>query len=113
MACRVFPRLPVLGRGDYSYGIYLYGIPVQQVVRATFPTLEDPILLLLLVLVVLLPLAMLSWHLIEKPVLALRKRYSFVVRARGIEDSEESLVDAPPPPINAKTGRAISFGATN
>jgi len=26
------PKLPLFSRGDYSYGIYLYGFPVQQAV---------------------------------------------------------------------------------
>ncbi|TXC74341.1 acyltransferase [Sphingorhabdus soli] len=103
------PRLPILGRGDYSYGIYLYGIPVQQAVRATFPSIQNSVVLLIIVLVCLIPLAMFSWHIIEKPALALRKRFSFIIRARGIAPGIDSKVSAPPPVRDAK-GEVLSFG---
>ena len=105
------PRLPLLGRGDYSYGIYLYGVPVQQSVRAAFPSVESGVVLLVLVFAILIPLAMASWHFVESPMLRLRKRYSFIVRARGIARAEESQVGAPPPAVDPRTGKVISFGA--
>jgi peptidoglycan/LPS O-acetylase OafA/YrhL len=105
------PRMPLLGRGDYSYGIYLYGIPVQQAVRATFPDIQNSFTYLVLVIAILLPLAMLSWHCVERPVLGLRKRFSFIVRSRGISTDVHSAVGAPPPVVDADTGRPLSFGA--
>ena len=56
-------------RGDLSYGIYLYAFPVQQLlaVRAGYRWGVGVYLLLTLVLVV--PLALGSWFLVERPAL--------------------------------------------
>ncbi len=63
------PRLPSLEKyGDYSYGLYLYGFPVQQVVAFLRPEWA-PLQLLLLSLPLTLVLAIASWHLVEKPML--------------------------------------------
>lgn len=60
--------------GDYSYGIYIYAFPVQQSLMALHPGLE-PIQLLATATPVTLVLAMLSWHLLEKPALRIKKRW--------------------------------------
>lgn len=60
--------------GDYSYGVYLYGWPSQQLVAMNFPSmlpLENAFWSGLLALFC----GVLSWHLIERPALAL-KRFS-------------------------------------
>lgn len=59
---------------DYSYGIYVYAFPVMMAVAAVGPHLTAPALACLTLLATL-PLAALSWHLIEAPVLALAYRY--------------------------------------
>jgi peptidoglycan/LPS O-acetylase OafA/YrhL len=91
------PRLPLFSKGDYSYGIYLYGFPVQQVVRHLLPNaalLVQFAVALLLITV----FAALSWHWIEKPLLKLRSRFSFVARQRLAPDElAESLPDLPQP----------------
>jgi peptidoglycan/LPS O-acetylase OafA/YrhL len=75
------PHLPVFSKGDYSYGIYLYGFPVQQAVWSLFPTLPAFAQFVgSLTLVTLF--AACSWHAIEKPILRLRRRFSFVARER-------------------------------
>jgi peptidoglycan/LPS O-acetylase OafA/YrhL len=59
--------------GDYSYGLYLYGWPAQQVVLALKPGMsiaENQIYAGLLALAC----AALSWHFIEKSALALKGR---------------------------------------
>lgn len=60
-------------RSDLSYGIYLYGWPIQQALAALWPqagagTMLGPAL----ALSVLVALA--SWHGVEKPALALKRR---------------------------------------
>jgi len=90
------PALPVFRRGDYSYGIYLYGAPVQQAVRATFPALNDAAAYLVLALVAIVAFAAFSWHCIEKPILQLRRHFSFVARARGLAGAEEAEAGAAP-----------------
>ena len=65
--------------GDYSYGVYIYAFPVQQMLAATTPGLGIwP--MTALATVITLPLAMASWHLIEKPALALRSRWQHRTR---------------------------------
>jgi peptidoglycan/LPS O-acetylase OafA/YrhL len=59
------------GMGDYSYGIYLWGFPVQQIVAHHFPLLT-PIHNALISFCLAVFLALLSWHLVEKPALRLK-----------------------------------------
>ena len=54
--------------GDYSYGIYLWGYPAQQVVAHHLPTLA-PLANAALSLPLATVLAIASWHLVEKPAL--------------------------------------------
>ncbi|WP_429168868.1 acyltransferase family protein [Bradyrhizobium sp. i1.14.1] len=75
------PRLPLFSRGDYSYGIYLYGFPMQQVVKVWLPN-ASLVVQFAVALVLITMFAALSWHWIEKPILKLRSRFSFVARKR-------------------------------
>ena len=58
---------------DLSYGVYLYGWPVQQASHALFPAVGAFALFWPALLATLI-LAFLSWQLIEKPALALKRR---------------------------------------
>ncbi|MEO8301997.1 MAG: acyltransferase, partial [Rhizomicrobium sp.] len=55
--------------GDYSYGLYLYGYPVQQAVITLLPGMREWYWNILISLPIAATIAALSWHLIEKPVL--------------------------------------------
>ncbi len=55
--------------GDYSYGIYIYAFPVQQALLACLPGMGI-LSLVLTSTAIVLPLAMMSWHLIEKRAIA-------------------------------------------
>ncbi|ANN60778.1 acyltransferase [Mesorhizobium loti] len=88
------PRIPIYGRGDYSYGIYLYGYPFQQALVTLFPKLTSPWLHFGISMVLVTGVAMLSWHFIEKPTLGLRRKYSFTAR-KG--DAKEELPTAAAP----------------
>lgn len=66
-------RLSHVRRHDYSYGIYIYHWPVLLMLRASLPPLDAPALLALGLLVIV-PLAMLSWHLVESPALRAARR---------------------------------------
>lgn len=65
---RAFNRL-----GDYSYGIYIYAWPVQQMTAATIKGI-GPWAMAATAFVFTLALAIVSWHLIEKRALALSKK---------------------------------------
>lgn len=59
--------------GDYSYGIYIYAFPIQQLIVAVFPG-ASIITVLAGSAVATLIFAIASWHLIEKRALTLKKR---------------------------------------
>lgn len=70
-----FKPLPFFSRGDYSYGIYIYGFPIQQAITFYFPDSRIWWFNLALSLPLTIFFAVLSWHFIEKPVLGLRKKF--------------------------------------
>jgi len=61
-------------RGDFSYGLYLWAWPVGQVVTLLWGASITPFAVIALSLPVTYALAVVSWVLIEKPSLALKKR---------------------------------------
>ncbi len=63
------PVIPI--RNDYSYGLYILGWPVQQVVVAT--THPSPLVLFIMSWAITHCLAMLSWHIIEKRALMFKR----------------------------------------
>lgn len=60
--------------GDYSYGIYIYAFPVQQSTVLLMPNISVLGMTCISGVITLL-FAVTSWHLIEKPALALKSRY--------------------------------------
>lgn len=59
--------------GDYSYGIYVYAFPIQGLMVWLAGT-QTPVANMLTAFPLTLLFAVLSWHLIEKPVLDLARR---------------------------------------
>ncbi len=55
--------------GDYSYGVYIYGFPIQQAVNWLLPG-QTPLINLLFSIPCAFIMAVLSWHLVEKPMIA-------------------------------------------
>ncbi len=78
------PYLKVHGAakyGDFSYGIYLYAWPVQQVM---YPfTMNEPLMNALFSLPFVVILAAWSWFLIEKPAMARKKAVAAWVDAKS------------------------------
>ena len=73
------PKRDLLGRiADYSYGIYLYGFPIQQLISFIWPDHRSWMLNASLSLIITLGLAAISFHIIEEPALA---RKGFLIRA--------------------------------
>src|SRR5262249_51467426 len=68
-------RLPlrrVDARGDYSYGVYIYAWPVQQVLALYGLYRWGPLPFLVLSVLGTLPVAMASWYFVERPALSLK-----------------------------------------
>jgi len=68
------PRLFFVKGADYSYGLFLYGFPIQQLIAFLFPEVRIWWVNVVASLVVATAFAALSWHLIEARVLAQRSR---------------------------------------
>lgn len=67
--------------GDYSYGVYIYAFPLQQLAVHLFgPATPGENIALALPVTVLK--AVLSWHLVERPVLTQRHRLANCLRVR-------------------------------
>lgn len=87
--CQI-PKLPLYHRGDYSYGIYLYGYPLQQALVAVFPSVTSPLLHFAISIPLVTLVAMFSWHCVEKPILRLRRKFSFTAR-KGDAIQEQAM----------------------
>lgn len=61
-------------RTDLSYGVYIYACPMQQLLAISGLIWLNPLVFAALSTVVTLPLAALSWFLVEKPAQALKRR---------------------------------------
>lgn len=68
------PKKPtLLASGDYSYGVFLYGFPIQQAVAAVGgPTVQCWWLNLIISAPIALLVAFASWHFVEKHTLKFR-----------------------------------------
>ena len=69
-------RLPSVrwpGNRDYSYGMFLWGFPVQQALIGLWPAIP-PLVLFGLASLLVLALAAASWHLVEAPMLRLKNQ---------------------------------------
>jgi peptidoglycan/LPS O-acetylase OafA/YrhL len=88
------PRLPGFGRGDYSYGLYLYHVPFLQLLIYCFPrawTGDGWWTLFLAGFPLSLLAAVISWHLFEYPVLKYRNSF----RIRHAPESEPAVLARP------------------
>jgi len=84
--------------GDYSYGIYLYHYPILQVVISIFPGIAavkffGGVFVFFVSIPFVVLWATFSWHFVEKPFLALRKKFSFVARVRGVNSRAINVFD--------------------
>lgn len=60
------------GRNDLSYGVYVLSYPIQQMLIQAGVT--SAVLVLLLTVLIVAPLALLTWRFIERPMLRLKPR---------------------------------------
>jgi peptidoglycan/LPS O-acetylase OafA/YrhL len=85
-----YVKLSMLTRtGDYSYGLYIWGWPVQQTVMFLLGINTSVWIQLILSLCVALIFAILSWHFIEKRILKLKNYY---ITLKPITDSTHKEV---------------------
>jgi peptidoglycan/LPS O-acetylase OafA/YrhL len=71
--------------GDYSYGIYVYSFPMQQLLVQRNPEWR-PEILFVVTMVLVIGLAALSWHAIERPLLGLKRRFRVPTSGRPAHD---------------------------
>lgn len=67
------PRNRLVLSGDYSYGLYVFGFPVQQMVWSAGPWFREWWSSLLLAIPAATALAVISWWLVERPALQQRR----------------------------------------
>lgn len=79
---------------DLSYGVYIYSFPLQQVLLIAGLS-APPLLFAVISTVVTLPVAALSWFLVEKPSLTLKSRLN--------RRAAPSAAPAPEPSMQAGT----------
>ncbi|OAN57204.1 acyltransferase family protein [Sphingomonas sp. TDK1] len=70
LGVRALPDAHVLP--DYSFGMYIYGMPIMQLYRTTVPHIE-PHVLAVATFFTAVPFAAFSWHFVEKPAQAFRR----------------------------------------
>jgi peptidoglycan/LPS O-acetylase OafA/YrhL len=92
-------RFPSFGkRGDFSYGTYIYACPAQQLLIHYLQPHLTPASLFFLSLMVTLPLAAASWHLVESPCLRLIQG----IGGRSVRQRPEST-ESPTAPLQQQT----------
>jgi len=94
------PQLPFANfgkRGDFSYGIYLYAFPVQQLLVQWTGNRLGVMAHFAAATCVTVVLAFLSWHLVEKHFLRMKPRST--PAASAVSTATDPLVDAETAPV--------------
>ncbi len=97
-------RVPYLFSGDYWYGVYLYGYPIQQVFASFGPWSRHWWLNILVCLPAAFAVAYVSWNMVEKPTLGLR---------RHLPKVEASLLTLVSPQWRKATRPDVASGITS
>ena len=84
------PRLPVIRHHDFSYGLYLYGWPSQQLLQSWLPT-AGPIGNTIGGTLIAGSFAVGSWFLIESPAMRLKSRFRVRERVDAESDSPKTM----------------------
>ena len=94
--------------GDYSYGLYLYACPIQQLITLAFGGRMDPLLNAALATIAATGCGVLSWHLLEKHFIAHRTPAATAIAAEVPAPTGLGLI---PPGDLAEPCLAIDAGA--
>ena len=62
--------------GDLTYGIYIFSFPVQQMLIAKNVVGQNPMMLFISTILIVIPIAFLSWHIFEKKILLFKDKIS-------------------------------------
>lgn len=97
---RVLPFQSIGRRNDLSYGVYVYAFPLQQLLTFTGARHWSTPAFAALSMVAVLPLALLSWRVVEQPALRLKAAWPRLVRIARREP--------PPGAAGAPTAGSVS-----
>jgi peptidoglycan/LPS O-acetylase OafA/YrhL len=61
-------------RNDLSYGVYIYAFPIQQLLASFGLARLNPIVFFVIATAATVPLAALSWFLVERRAISLKRR---------------------------------------
>jgi len=76
---RIIPYLGNFGKyGDFSYGIYIVHFPILQVLASYALFNNYPWIMLVMATILIMTVAFLLWHFIEKPFLRKSSHYTIV-----------------------------------
>lgn len=81
-------------RTDLSYGVYVYAWPIQQLLIICGLAVLNPFVFAMVATIVTVPLAALSWFLVEKPAMTIKTRIEQRKQASAGESGKGSV--APP-----------------
>lgn len=103
-------KFPLVKRGDYSYGVYLYGFPIKQALWHYIPAVREWWILFLVALPLTLIFSILSWHYIEKPFLGLKRffkpKHDNIAAAMPDNKDVEQVVQSRPPETHGQSDTA-------
>lgn len=78
--------------GDFSYGLYIFGFPIQQYIISIYPHISGKNVFFLAYPITLV-IAIISWYLIEKPMLKLKNKKIFKRELRLLLPLQSNIVD--------------------
>jgi peptidoglycan/LPS O-acetylase OafA/YrhL len=91
-------------RTDLSYGVYIYAFPMQQLLIVCGLRVLKPLVFFPVATIATLPLAALSWFLVEKPALSLKNR----LLGKPAAAAQPAAIGQPPELADSKDDRDAS-----
>jgi peptidoglycan/LPS O-acetylase OafA/YrhL len=88
-------------RTDLSYGLYIYAFPMQQLMAIIGLTVLNPVVFFVVSTTATLPLAALSWFVVEKRAMSLKSRLKRKGIAAAVESRSEGSRDPEVPTAGA------------